>query len=73
MSKKYRLKLTRIDNVINSIIKIFEDFFSQSYQSVGLLVAEGKEVNTYLFIDGKFRYFGKNHIRSEMNSESICE
>ncbi len=70
MSKKYRLKLTRIDIVINSIIKIFEDFFSQSYQSVGLLVAEGKEVNTYLFIDGKFRYFGKNQIRSEMNSES---
>ena len=72
MSKKYRLKLTRIDIVINSIIKIFEDFFSQSYQSVGLLVAEGKEVNTYLFIDGKFRYFGKNQIRSEMNSESYA-
>ena len=72
MSKKYRLKLTRIDIVINSIIKIFEDFFSQSYQSVGLLVAEAKEVNTYLFIDGKFRYFGKNQIRSEMNSESYA-
>ena len=72
MSKKYRLKLTRIDIVMNSIIKIFEDFFSQSYQSVGLLVAEGKEVNTYLFIDGKFRYFGKNQIRSEMNSESYA-
>lgn len=72
MSKKYRLKFSRIDIVMNSIIKIFEDFFSQRYQSVGLLVAEGKEVNTYLFIDGKFRYFGKNQVRSEINSDSYA-
>lgn len=70
MAKKYRLKLTRIDIVMNAVIKLFEDFFGERYGSIGLLVAEGKEVNTYLFIDGKFRYFGKNQIRSEVNSES---
>lgn len=71
MAEKYRLKLTRIDIVMNAVIKVYQDFVSERYATVGFLVVEGKEVNTYLFIDGKFSYFGKSQIRSQHDSEQF--
>lgn len=68
MARKYRLKLERIDLVMNSVIKMYEEHFGPKYASIGLLVAEGKEVTTYLFIDGKFRYFGKNQVRNDQHT-----
>ena len=58
--KQTRVKLTKIDVTLNSIIKIYEHVFCRHHQTMAIISIENKDVNTFLFIDGKFRYYGKD-------------
>ncbi len=69
--KQTRVKLTKIDVTLNSIIKIYEHVFCRHHQTMAIISIENKDVNTFLFIDGKFRYYGKDSMFNDYDSLTL--
>lgn len=56
------IKLKNVDVSLNCLIKVYEYLFSSRHTGLGFIDIEKNEINTVLFVEGKFRYYGKDTI-----------
>lgn len=69
--KQAHIKLTKITVSLNSVIRVYEHVFCHKHPTMAIISIEKKEVNTFLFIEEKFRYFGKDSISDSKDSLTL--
>ena len=66
-----QVNIDRIDISLNCLVSVYEHCFRHDYPLIGIIDIQKQQINTLLYVDGKFSYYGQDTLPEYEDSEQL--